>query len=91
MKKFKCTEEGIWKEVTISTSEENDVISEKILLPASSEDTEKLQEIYLKNKPKLSENVNYKLISASINLENNSYSGKIVARINGNYTYINIK
>jgi hypothetical protein len=90
MKKFKCTEEGVWQEVTEGTSEGNNTTSEKVLLPASSKDTKKLQEIYLKNKPKLSKNVDYKLISASIKIGSNSHNGRILARINGNHTYIEI-
>jgi hypothetical protein len=91
MKKFKCTEEGVWQEVTRVVSEETDVTPEKVLVPASPEDTLKLEEIYLANKPKLSGNHTYSLISASIKMNETSKSGKIRSRINGGYKVIDIK
>lgn len=91
MKKFKCTEEGVWQEVTKVASEETDVKPEKTLVPASPEDTLKLEEIYLANKPRLGSNDTYSLISASIKMDETSKSGKIIARINGGYKVIDIK
>lgn len=88
MKKFKSTEEGIWNEVIKAVSNETD---ETTYVPATPEDTAKLEEIYLANKPRLSQNIEYKLISASIKMDENSKSGSIRARINGRYMNIEIK
>lgn len=83
MKKYKCIEEGVWQEVTKDDAE-------KVLTPASAEDTLKLQEIYLANKPRIGSST-YSLISASIKMDETSKSGKIRARINGGYKVIDIK
>jgi hypothetical protein len=91
MKKFKCIEEGVWQEVTRDTFETPNGDTEKVLAPASPEDTLKLEEIYLANKPRLGSNDTYSLISASITMGETSKSGSIKARINGGYKVIKIK
>jgi hypothetical protein len=91
MKKFKCTEEGVWQEVVRVVSEETGVKPEKAFSPASPEDTLKLEEIYLANKPKLGSNHTYSLISASIKMDESTKIGSIKARINAGYRVINIK
>jgi hypothetical protein len=88
MKKFKSTEEGIWNEVIRKVVNE---ATEKTYVPATPEDTAKLEEIYLANKPRLSQNIEYKLISASIKMNENSKSGNIKARINGRYINIEMR
>ena len=88
MKKYKSTEEGAWNEVI---REVVNGINEKTYVPATHEDTLKLEEIYLANKPRLSENIEYKLISSSIKMDENTNSGNIRARINGRYMNIEIK
>jgi hypothetical protein len=91
MKKFKSIEEGVWNEVVKTTSEDPNTDSEKTYVPASSEESTNLQAIYLANKPRLDENIEYKLISASIKIDGDSKSGKIKARINGRFMHIEIK
>jgi hypothetical protein len=91
MKKFISTEEGVWQELTRVTSEDPNVRPDKTPVPASAEDTLKLQEIYIAAKPKLGVASTFSLLSASIKMDDTSKSGSIKARINGNHIVIDIK
>ena len=91
MKNFISTEEGVWKEVTRVTSETPDADAEKVLVPASPEDTVKLQEVYLANKPEVKGNSVFTLLKASIRIDETSARGTITARLNGQHMHIRIK
>ena len=91
MKKFISTEEGVWQEVTRVTSETPDVDAEMVLVPASPEDTVKLEEIYLANKPEVKGNSVFTLLRALIRIDETSTRGSITARLNGQHMAIKIK
>lgn len=91
MKKFISTEEGVWQEVTRVTSETPDTDAEKVLAPASPEDTAKLEEIYLANKPEVKGKSVFTLLRALINMDETSKHGSITARLNGQHMHIRIK
>lgn len=91
MKKFISTEEGVWQEVTRVTSETPDVDAEKVLVPASPEDTTKLEEIYLANKPQSNGKSVFTLLKASLRIDETSARGTITARLNGQHMHIRIK
>jgi hypothetical protein len=91
MKHFISTEEGIWQEVTIATSETPNADAEKVLVPASPEDTTKLEEIYLANKPQSNGKSVFTLLRALIRIDETSTRGTITARLNGQHMHIRIK